>query len=376
MNPAIQKTLSIVILIAVGFLLKKKIRNKEQMQGIKVLILSIALPATIFVALLQIEVQPQLLFLPVLALLINLALFVFSRYSLSIFGIDKDSARGRTLQLLIPSLAPGLSCFPFLIEYASEASLALAALADVGNKVFVLVLLYLLAMHWHFRMQDQMRRSPTSRVKGLLLSMLKEPVNLTIIAALILLNLGIPLDRFPAFLQEPVRKMSIMMTPLVLLFIGMAVRVDWKQFRTIGSLLFFRSALGFLLSAIVLFMLPVTQIPGLAIVVVVFPQSAASFWPFAHISLVADAEKEGKKQTFDAALALNFLALSLPFSTLLILGICNVPSTFTNPGILLLSSSVFLLICFLPRLSIALKSIFTTKPLPRDKYAQPGQIEG
>jgi hypothetical protein len=90
---------------------------------------------------------------------------------------------------------------------------------------------------------------------------------------------------------------------------------------------------------------------------------------------VADAEK-GKKQTFDASLALNFLALSLPFSTLLILGICNLPATFTQPGTLLISSSLCFLICLSPRLATAVKSIFSSKPLPGKKYVQPSPADG
>ena len=60
--------------------------------------------------------------------------------------------------MLLPSLAPGLSCFPFIIVYLGDEYLALAALADVGNKIFVLILLYMLAMHWyHLRSLKMLR---------------------------------------------------------------------------------------------------------------------------------------------------------------------------------------------------------------------------
>ncbi|MEL6633065.1 MAG: hypothetical protein AAFQ83_16495, partial [Bacteroidota bacterium] len=71
-DPALQKTLSLILLIGIGALIRGKIRSKEALSGIKVMILSVALPATIFMALLKIEVDASMLFLPVLALLFNL----------------------------------------------------------------------------------------------------------------------------------------------------------------------------------------------------------------------------------------------------------------------------------------------------------------
>src|SRR5690606_18494603 len=91
----------------------------------------------------------------------------------------------RSLTLLIPSLAPGLSCFPFIVEYSSEGSLALAALADVGNKVFVLVVAYSIAMRWYFKINKIENTSRGSRMKDLVISLIGEPVNMVIISAIL-----------------------------------------------------------------------------------------------------------------------------------------------------------------------------------------------
>lgn len=339
MNLAIEKTLSLVLLIAIGVLLKKKVKNREQLGGIKMLILSVALPATIFVALLKIEIEPALLFLPLLALGFNVLMFFASRFFLPYFGVAGDSAASRTLIMLMPSLAPGLSCFPFLLEYLGEESLALAALADVGNKIFVLIILYLVAMSWFLRGRPAIRNETEKRenqMKGLLLSLVREPVNLVIVSALILLGFGLNLDALPAFLQDSVLRMSALMTPMVLLFIGMAVRFKRQEFVMIGKLLCWRSGFAFLLSAVLVALLPGASAP-LLLLAVVFPQSACSFWPFAHMSAVAhleEAEIRAEKRpaaTFNLDLALNVLALSLPFSTVLILAIFSTGSFFVNP---------------------------------------------
>ncbi len=354
MNPAIQKTLTLVLLIFIGYCLKSKITSKEQRKGIKTLILSVALPAMIFVALLKVQIDLSLLYLPIGILAINVLFFFVAKWTVGWFGIEKNSTEARTWQMLMPSFAPGLSCFPFLIEYIGEESLALAALTDVGNKVFVLVILYLIAMRWHRQTQQKMGTSSKDRLKNLLVTMVKEPVNAVIVAAILLLSFGYNMTTLPAFLQDGIGRMSLMMTPLVLIFIGMAVRVDWQQLKQIGSLLLFRSACAFFVSGLLLIALPVDT--TLAIVIVVFLQSAASFWPFAHISLVNDAEGESAT-TFQPSLALNILALSLPLSTILILGICSVPTLFIDPIHLLFIAALFLAVAFLPRLFVMAKSV-------------------
>lgn len=351
MNPAVQKTLTLFLLIAIGFVLKAKIKSKEQLKGIKILILSIALPATIFIALLKVNIEPSLLFMPFMALLANLFLFLMASYFLPLFsGYQKASPAGRTLMMLVPSFAPGLSCFPFITEYFGEETLAFAALADVGNKVFVLILLYLLAMHWYYQRNTGKEAKNNSKVKDLLLTLVREPVNLVMVAALGLLMLGLNMEALPTFLQDTVSRLSLIMTPMVLMFIGLAVKIDFKQLSRILGILLLRSGVAFLISAIAILLMPPLAL-GATALLVMFPQSACSFWPFAHISAVTSLEQAEEKPvsdlTFDLDLALNILALSLPFSTLVVLAICSFPAYFAMPWLLLgLGLSLLLLGAF------------------------------
>ena len=147
MDFALQKTLELLLIIGLGLLLQKKIAKKD-LKGVKTLILSVALPAVIFVALLKIKLESSLLIFPALALSFNLIMLVASKYFLGASLPKEDDSKKRTVMMLLPSLAPGLSCFPFIVVYLGDDSLALAALADVGNKIFGLILLYMLAMHW------------------------------------------------------------------------------------------------------------------------------------------------------------------------------------------------------------------------------------
>jgi hypothetical protein len=333
MNLALQKTLVFLILMACGYFLQRKLADRQDLRGIKVLILSVVLPATIFMALLKIEISQHLLLLPVAALGVNFLFYLLLKWLLPIMGYDLSTPGGRTMLLLLPSLAPGLSCFPFVLEYLGDEALAMAAMADVGNKVFVLIILYLLAMSWYYRQVgqgDAEKRNLGGKLGELGTALIKEPVNLVIMAALLMLGLGLNLDSLPVFLQTTVARLAAMMTPVVLLFIGLAVRFRRKQMVSILRILILRSGLAFGFSALALTFGPSLS-PTMAVLVVAFPQSAVSFWPFAHLAAVGHLSPPKDGPVFDPDLALNVLAFSLPFSTLIMLMVLSTQSAFTQP---------------------------------------------
>jgi len=380
MNTALQKTVAFLFLIALGLVLRKKLVAKEQLAGVKMIILSVALPAMIFVALLNIKIELQLLYLPVLALAFNLVMAALSNYMLPVFGIEKGSATNRTLTMLLPSLAPGLSCFPYVLEYLGSEMFAWAALADVGNKVFVLIILYMLAMHWYYQRQaHEQTANRSQRLKELGLSLLREPVNLVIITALAMLSIGLNYQSLPVFMQEAVSRLSAMMTPLILLFIGLAVRVNRNQLRTIVGLLLWRSGIAFAMSALLILFLPEATPVAVLLLAVAFPQSSASFWPFAHISAVGAMEDKNQtaqeQHTFDRDLALAVLAFSLPFSTMVILMVCSVGSFFTSP-LNLLAAAVLLLgtssLIFIQKK--IKKKAATNRPAQKEEVAVPENV--
>ncbi|MBK1442083.1 hypothetical protein JHJ32_18950 [Parapedobacter sp. ISTM3] len=345
MNPAIAKTISLLLLIVVGLLLRKALHKAEHHQALKILILNIALPAIIFVALMNTQMNADLIWLPLLAVAFNFAMLGATWLVLPrLYGIRSNGADMRTLLLLIPSLAPGMSCFPFLLEYVGKEAVALGGIADLGNKVYVLIFCYLLAMHWYFKQATAPKVRGRQRLKALLATLMKEPVNLAIFVALILLGFGLHFQDLPTFMSNPITMLSALMTPVILLFIGITVKFKWTQFRVIISLLLFRAGITFLLSGVCLLWMPGLS-ATLAIVAIVFPQSAVSFWPLAHISTVSAMEKHGRigsSPTFNPQLALNVLALSLPFSATIALAVFStngffleIPNLFTTGGLLL-----------------------------------------
>lgn len=333
MSDALQKTITLLLLISLGILLRSKFRNKEQTNGIKEIILSVALPSTIFISLMKIEMDASMLVIPFITLVFNFLMFFSAPLALTLFGIEKNSATGRTILMLFPSLAPGLSCFPFIAEFLGEESLAIAALADVGNKFFVLISLYVLALNLFLKNGNNEKTPMGSKLKSLLLSMVQEPINLLIVLALVLLSLGINYGTLPSVIKDLFDKTSAMMTPLVLLFIGLAVQLKEGKKRMVMSILLFRAGITMVLSASMIYVLHISE-TATVLLAIVIPLSAASFWPLAHISAFNIREETinlpRDKRTFDLDLAVLMLAFSLPFSTLLILAILSMGTLYTH----------------------------------------------
>ncbi|SFZ91574.1 hypothetical protein SAMN05428642_102144 [Flaviramulus basaltis] len=331
MYEALEKSLSFLIFIFIGILLKWRFSNKEEVNGIKTLILTLALPATIFIALLKIKIDSNLIILPLFAILFNTILFSVSPIFLSFLGFSKNTSVSNTAKLLLPSLAPGLSCFPFILEFLGDDYLAKAAMADLGNKFFVLFLLYLVAIRWHYANVLFKKASISNKLKSLLKALVTEPVNIFIFAALILVSFGITLENLPNYISTTLNRLSLIMTPLVLLFIGLAVKIKRKQFFQIFSLLMLRASIAIFAVLAIISLLDISIAKDI-LFMLAFSLSACSFWPFAHISSISSMEKDIniEKRTFDIDTALSILALSLPISVLLILGILSAHDTFTN----------------------------------------------
>lgn len=344
MSAAFTKTISLLFLIGLGYLFQRKIKNKDQREGIKTLILSIALPSTILIALLQINFDSDLIIIPFLSLGFNIVMYLLmEKLPLQpVFNIPVSQYR--TLIMLIPSLAPGLSCFPFIIEYSGQGPLAMAALADVGNKIFVLIISYTIAMKWYYEVNHEHAGAGSTKIKDLLLALINEPVNIVIVVALAMLSFGLTYNAFPEALTLGIDRLSLMMTPLVLLFIGLSMKLTWDQVKTIFSFLFFRAAIAFAISGLVLFFSPVTDIPTM-LLIVVFPQSACSFWPYAHMAAVGQMENKlpGVKmsRTFDQDFAMNVLACSMPFSVVLIMLIYASGDFFARTAPVFVCSGIF-----------------------------------
>ena len=95
MTMGFEKTLVFLLFIFLGLILKTKFKSSHEINGIKKIILNLALPATIFIALLGIKVEASLLLLPIIALIFNALLFIVSPVLLPMVGVKKDHGFNR-----------------------------------------------------------------------------------------------------------------------------------------------------------------------------------------------------------------------------------------------------------------------------------------
>ena len=358
MESPIEKSLSFLIFIVIGLLLQSKFKNSAEVKGLKEIILTLALPATIFIALLKIKIDVAWLTLPFLALALNIVLFAATPVVVRLLGIEKSSPKAKTIQLLFPSLAPGLSCFPFILEFLGDGYLAKAAMADLGNKFFVLFVLYLIAIRWHYQNMPASQGSSKTKILNLLKTMITEPVNIFILVALILVGFGINFNNLPFLAKYTLSRLSVLMTPLVLLFIGLSVKFQRRLvFQTI-SLLFLRAALTLYL-VIVLIAVSGITVPAEILFIITFALSACSFWPFAHIATINSKEDTLPKdrKTFDLDFAIAMLAFSLPISVGLILSVFSAQTFILADNNLFLLATTLLVLAFLPHLFVKRKAI-------------------
>ena len=243
-------------------------------------------------------------------------------------------------------------------------------MADLGNKVFVLLILYLVAMRWHYKTQEIQNTSNKAKLKSLCIAMVSEPVNIFILVALVLLSFGLHMESLPFIVSESLSRLSLLMTPLVLLFIGLSVKIKKRQFAQIISLLLLRAGIVVLLGIGLISLANIT-IAQDRLLLLAFGLSACSFWPFAHIAAVDAQEKRvlNFRKTFNQNFAINILAISFPLSVVLILGILSAGTLFANIDTMLLLATALItggLVYPGFMLLVKKKSLAQTKTLDQD----------
>ena len=325
------------ILILLGFLLKFKFNKPDFKNGLKLYILNIALPATIFISIVSVQINSKYLLFPLIALFFNIMIFFLSPILLKISNIT-DVRKRSTLYMLLASFAPGLSCFPIINEFLGYESLAKASIIDFGNKVFVLIFLFFVAFKFHNSNLNNTNNKSNKPIKTVVKSLFLEPINIVIIVAVLFLSSSSTINDIPLLLINLFSKIKDTLAPVVLIFVGLSIIFNKHVVKNILPLLFIRSGLCLLLSSACIHLTGFTISEDIKLFLIL-SLSSVSFWPFLHMTFVDNLEKnieEGKK-TFDTRYGLNFLAYSLPFSTIIIL------SLFSNEEILLDFNNIYLI---------------------------------
>ncbi|NEP35511.1 MULTISPECIES: hypothetical protein [unclassified Moorena] len=342
---AIDKVIPLVLFIAIGYALKGKFQKPVAVGAIKTLIINALLPAALFLSTIKIDISQGLLSLPAFGLAINVFLLGIGWLLTGLVIPSKEKAKARSLILMFASLAPGLTVYPFTQEFLGEQGLALAGLMDVGNKCFVLIGLYGLAMYLHQRSVDNFHIN-FSKFKRIGLTLIQEPANLALLLGLSIgaLNLGKTL--IPEIVLQALQRLAACTTPMILFFVGISLKPKTLQLRKILLILLVRSAVGFWFSAAVLILFKPDTLAE-TLLAVVLPQSGCSLWPLLYASQINMLDQEQHRRThptFDTEFALGLLTTSIPISIAVNLIIFSNSEFFISPSHLGLVGSILLIL--------------------------------
>lgn len=293
------------------------------MKALRSVILSVALPATVFLSTLDVSVKLDLLIFPLYALAINLFFLLIGYLLVRFQFIQLEVSKQRMFVLLFPSLAPGLSVYPFLEQFNGRASLAWAAISDVGNKLFVLFGLLVLAYAWCQKVAAQQTgtsekvglRASDSRSLGL--TLLCEPINAALIISLCLAKANFHSHHLPPSLLDALQKLAAITTPLILIFIGLSIKSKSIELVRVLLVLAVRANLGLIVSILAIFWMHPTS-PDVIMLLVAMPQASCSLWPLLHAFQINE-HKAVKETLFDTEFGANLIAISFPFSCLVLL---------------------------------------------------------
>ena len=207
----------IIILLLLGiFIRKKEILSSDNMEGIKKLIVTIALPCALFLAFLTMDLNLSLIILPV---------FVFFLCAITyVYGILRQK-RNETFQSTFPYI---MSSFEFgmlgLVLYAEAfgvENLGKLAIAALGQEFFV----------WFVMIPHVSGISGKSHSKRIILkSFITNPALIGIFAGLILNFAGYNQWKDDVVILQTLisvfKTLSSMVTPLILIFIGYGLVIN------------------------------------------------------------------------------------------------------------------------------------------------------
>jgi malate permease and related proteins len=341
----IPKAIALILLIVTGFLLQKKFENPASIAALRLFILNVALPATIFLSTVDINTQLNLIVLPSFALAVNLCLMFAGVGIARLLTRPSQPQQTRALILLFPSLAPGLTVYPFVEQFLGRQGLAWVALADMGNKLFVLIGLYALALYWFQKSAlvqpaNQTQAKRPGRWQTIARFLFTEPVNGAIVLGLVCASVQINTATLPLALVDAVQKFALCSTPLILFYVGVSLNLKKLQFGTLLLALFARAGLGFLISAAALALLQPSSIEAIALFISL-PQASCSLWPLLHATTI-NQQADSTTPFFDVDFATALLALSFPFSILVLLVVFSGGAFFYTPMHLVIVGAGFL----------------------------------
>lgn len=233
MNEIIIKTIPIFLIFLLGYVLKRlAILKKEDGDLFLKTVFYVAAPALILLSVSKVELQFDFIFLPVIAILV-----VLITYGVSYFIGRKLNLSRQTFGVFLvgPMIMNTHFLLPFIIAEYGEEGMAIFSLFDLGVALLAFTFVYYLACKYGTN-----NRNSKVMIKKFIFS----PLLLSLVIA-IMINLA---DlSIPAVADNFFRFLSNLVTPLVMLSLGIYFNLSITRFIPIVSAILIRMPFGFML---------------------------------------------------------------------------------------------------------------------------------
>lgn len=312
-SSGVQKVLELGVIASIG----ASLRSKLDAKAVTALLLNALVPAIIVSSLSTLSVSAEMVYVIMAGVILALVQLVAGELaSRSIIKNYEESSETRTLQrtaaVQLGTMAPALSVFSFTREFVGYEYSGLAALADVPNKIYTLLLI---PYYLHFRgvrkeREVAIKKTEKPPVLERITGSLQDPFNLAIVTGLGLAVAKRPISTL-GFWGKAVESLAQAQTAILFLLIGLKLKWGGERPKLCLRLLLARHGfVSIATSAFLAAFLPNGDSTRLA--AVLSSQAACSIVAFGQISKVA-----GKVDGYDTDLAFDLVALSFPVTVVL-----------------------------------------------------------
>eukprot|EP00747_Dinoflagellata_sp_TGD_P168854 gnl/TRDRNA2_/TRDRNA2_196240_c0_seq1.p1 gnl/TRDRNA2_/TRDRNA2_196240_c0~~gnl/TRDRNA2_/TRDRNA2_196240_c0_seq1.p1 ORF type:complete len:761 (-),score=164.61 gnl/TRDRNA2_/TRDRNA2_196240_c0_seq1:126-2408(-) len=324
-----------LIILLIGRWLQAKKAIVEHVMGFQQAILGCLLPMFLYKGIVSISTtesgittSARLWCYPFLALLCSVVMMLGFLVLQAATGVFRDRCQRNTVGIMFASLAPELATFAFIesvVENIEPTTITggHAGLADLGAKLFALLVLHIAAMWLSVRSlrenkealaalgsseatpygqqpQTEVETATSMKLLGVkalgppLRAYFVEPTNFVSMIAVVLFAAGPVLLEQQSLWGKVVEYLAACSSPAIFAIMGIKFRVGQMkaQHLKLLSLMAFRSGLALLFACFLRYVDLATELSEV-VFWIIFGNSPISFWPYTHISMHACEEELG-----------------------------------------------------------------------------------
>lgn len=222
MSQIINRVLPILLLISLGYLLRRRnFISEKTVDDLKKLVVNIALPAVLFISFLEINLEARFLLIIALMFILPVLLYRFGTLLQPRFGAGHE---------YFPYLTTGFEYGMLGVSLYGSAygldNIAYIAVIDLGHELFIWFVFLALLLKKRDGIQDN---------RKLLTSFFKSPVIIAILASIAINLTGISeeLNRLPVTggILLALEYLGAMTIPLILIIVGYGIQLDPGRIR-------------------------------------------------------------------------------------------------------------------------------------------------